>query len=270
MSAFLFLKGHLRRPFVIAAKRRVLRRPVSLALARSDWDLSLRDPTQFYAECVRYFHQRLPASLREHRNYFYNSPGARRGFGEDAFHVMWFVLFREYQPANFLEIGVFRGQTISLASMLARDMGRPCDVCGISPFSSATDSVSRYPTNIDYHEDTLKNFEHFGLARPTLLRAYSTDNAALKFIGNRAWDMIYIDGNHDYPIARQDWETCSQHVKPGGLIVLDDAGLHTQYRPPIFATGGHPGPSQLAGEIDPRTFREVLQVGHNRVFQRIC
>jgi hypothetical protein len=61
---------------------------------------------------------------------------------------------------------------------------------------------------------------------------------------------------------------CSRNLKVGGVIVLDDSGLTTAFRPPRFATGGHPGPSQLAQEINRQQFREVLQVGHNRVFQK--
>jgi hypothetical protein len=80
--------------------------------------------------------------------------------------------------------------------------------------------------------------------------------------------MIYIDGNHEYEVARRDWEACSLNLKPGGCIVLDDAGLTTSFRPPAFATAGHPGPSKLAQEIDRQSFDEILQVGHNRVFQK--
>jgi hypothetical protein len=82
--------------------------------------------------------------------------------------------------------------------------------------------------------------------------------------------MIYIDGNHDYEVASKDWELCSSHVKQDGIIVLDDAALATSFDPPAYAaTRGHPGPSRLAEEIDRSRFREILQVGHNRVFQKI-
>jgi predicted O-methyltransferase YrrM len=80
--------------------------------------------------------------------------------------------------------------------------------------------------------------------------------------------MIYIDGNHDYEFVRQDWEACSRSVRPGGVIVLDDSGLTTPFRPPVTASAGIAGPSQLAREIDRSRFPEVLQVGHNRVFQK--
>ena len=101
------------------------------------------------------------------------------------------------------------------------------------------------------------------------MRAYSTDAAARELIASRPWPLIYIDGNHDYEVARQDWETCSGFAPRGGIIVLDDSGLTTNYVPPIFATAGHPGPSRLAREVDRKHFHELLQVGHNRVFQKI-
>jgi hypothetical protein len=182
---------------------------------------------------------------------------------------MWWHLIKRFRPAQFLEIGVYRGQTISLVSLFAKMEGIHCEVFGISPFSSAGDSVSKYLDNLDYKADTLANFSHFDLSPPTLLKAYSTDSQARQLIRSRAWDIIYIDGNHDYEIVKSDWEVCSDSIANGGLIVLDDSGLSTSYRPPRFATGGHPGPSRLASEIDPLNFREILQVGHNRVFQRI-
>ncbi len=253
----------------ILSEGQIARRPPGISLAPADWERSLRDPTSFYAECVRYFHSEAPVELRRHRAYFHNVRGNRRGYGENAFHTLWYLLLERFRPRNFLEIGVFRGQVISLVALWASLRSLACEVWGISPFSSAGDSVSTYRKDIDYYQDTLRNFEHFKLPPPGLLRAYSTDAEALQFIGSRQWEMIYIDGNHDYEVARKDWEACSRSLKPGGIIVLDDSGLTTGFRPPIFATKGHPGPSQLAREVDRARFREVLQVGHNRAFQRL-
>jgi hypothetical protein len=182
---------------------------------------------------------------------------------------MWFLLFREFRPQNFLEIGVYRGQTLSLAALLQRHLGCAGNATGISPFTSAGDSVSKYRGDVDYQQDTLANFAHFSLPKPSLLKAYSTDEVAMKLIASMEWDCIYIDGNHDYEIALKDWEICSRHVKQNGLIVMDDSGLTSSYRPPLFATGGHPGPSKVIQEIDRTKFAEILHVGHNRVFQKI-
>ena len=260
------IKSRRRRAAVARIRRQVARQPSRLSLEKSQWALSLSDPNNFYLECVRYFDQQLPDKLRSHRAYFTHD---QRGFGDDAFHVMWFMLFREFKPKSFLEIGVFRGQVISLVTLNSMLQNFGCEVYGISPFTSAGDSVSTYPLSVEYHEDTLRNYDHFGLPHPTLLRAYSTDAEALRLIGSKAWDMIYIDGNHDYEAVKQDWESCFRSLKTNGIIVLDDAGLTTSFQPPVFSFGGHPGPSRVAHEINRAECRELLQVGHNRVFQKI-
>ncbi len=259
------LGGKLHRLRSKQALRRVLAREADFSVLEG-WERSLLEPTSYYLDCVRYFHSpHFPHELKQHRAYFLKD---QRGFGEDAFHVMWWMLFREMHPKRFLEIGVYRGQTISLAALLHRTLGTEGTVTGISPFSPAGDSVSNYRENLDYLQDTQTNFRAFGLALPELLRAYSTDQIATNWIRQETWDAVYIDGNHDYAVAKADWSTCSGSVRAGGIIVLDDSALGTAYNPPHFATAGHPGPSQLATEIDPKGFREILRVGHNRVFQR--
>ncbi|WP_213804550.1 class I SAM-dependent methyltransferase [Granulicella sp. dw_53] len=263
-----FLKSRRGNWKVRRAESRLLRRFTGIAdeISESQWEESLANPTEFYQHCFHYFHTRLPKSLREHRAYF-ESNG--RGFGERSFHVMWFLLFRKFAPENFLEIGVFRGQTLSLAAMLARHFKFDASMQGISPFSPAGDAVSKYRHDLNYYEDTLENFAHFSLPAPGLLQAYSTDRMAAELIASQEWSCIYIDGNHDYEIARRDWDLCASNLRTGGLIVLDDSGLTTSYAPsPILSTAGHPGPSRLAKEVDRTHFREILQVGHNRVFQK--
>jgi predicted O-methyltransferase YrrM len=268
MKIFRFISGKLKAQRA-ARERRQLRESFSGAtpeISRADWPQSLTDPTAFYIHCCHYFDHNLPEELRHHRAYFTQR---RRGFGEDAFHTMWFLLFREFQPKSFLEIGVFRGQSLSLAALLAREFKLDCFVQGVSPFSLAGDAVSKYRHDVDYYSDTFKNFSHFNLPAPALLKAYSTDPAAAILIASRTWDIIYIDGCHDYEVARQDWDLCAKNLASGGLIILDDASLNTAFRPPAFATAGHPGPSQLAIEISHPPFVEILRVGHNRVFRKI-
>ena len=268
MNPLRFLSGKWK-AWQALRERRQLRKDFSgatMEITRADWSQSIQDPTAFYFRCCHYFDRNLPEKFRRHRAYFTQN---KRGFGEDAFHTLWFLLFQEFHPVSFLEIGVYRGQTLSLATLLAQHFNLDCPTQGISPFSSAGDAVSRYRRNVDYYQDTLENFEHFSLTAPALLKAFSTDGEARKLIASQNWSFIYIDGNHDYEIARQDWDLCAAHLKPGGVIVLDDSGLTTKYVPPIFAAGGHPGPSRLAQEIDRNQFQEILQVGHNRVFRKL-
>ena len=62
------------------------------------------------------FYLGVPDNLQRHRYYYSQN---QRGFGEDAFHAAWFRLFEGNKPINCLEIGVYRGQTISLWALLA-------------------------------------------------------------------------------------------------------------------------------------------------------
>jgi hypothetical protein len=214
------------------------------------------------------FQNSLPPVLRRHRQWFSGAEG--RGFGEDAFHVMWWLLFHHYRPQSFLEIGVYRGQVVSLAALLHRELGIRGEVVGITPLSPLGDSVSRYRNDVDYGSDIRHSFERFGLPHPTLVATRSCDASAVECIRSREWDCIYVDGGHDYETVKQDWSICSQSLRAGGVIVLDDAAATTAYVPGAGSFLGHPGPSRVAAEVDASRFREVLQVGHNRVFEKIA
>lgn len=229
---------------------------------------SLQDPTEFYHSCVAYYDQHLPAHLKEHRLYFSRE---QRGFGEDAFHVMWSLLVDRFKPVNFLEIGVYRGQVLSLVGLLQRDYGIQGNNTGIGPFERIGDaaSVTAYGHCADWLEDINTNIAHFDQPQPQLVKALSTDPVAIETIQSTSWDMIYIDGNHDYEVVIEDWKNCAANIRPGGVIVLDDSGLNSGYRPPLFASGGFPGPSKIANTVGTGGFREILRVGHNRAFQRL-
>ena len=263
-----YLGGRLQKLKAKIAIHKILKSKTFTSEARfikSRWPESLENSEFFYNDCMRFFYFGLPVVVRNHRSYFKQ---ANRGFGEDAFHAMWYFLCREFKPSTFLEIGVYRGQILSLISLLSRHLKFHCDVTGISPFIPAGDSVSTYNLGIDYMSDTLASFRFFGLQPPRLLRAFSSDASAKDLISSQSWDIIYIDGNHDYEVVKQDWAICSRMVRAGGIIVLDDSSLGTNYFPSAFATAGHPGPSRLANEIDADIFLEILRVGHNRVFQK--
>lgn len=218
-----------------------------------------------HAYMHHHFYNLSPTEVHEHRMYYKRE---NRSFGEDAFHAMWFTLLREFQPKHCLEIGIYRGQVISLWALIARNLNFACEVHGISPFTPAGDKVSEYLRNIDYLEDTLSHHRHFGLREPTLIRAFSTDPVALEHIRSRRWDLIYIDGNHDYEVALADYEVCRDNLADGGLLVMDDSSLYTDFKPPRFSFAGHPGPSRVLQERAMKELHFLGGVGHNNVFMK--
>jgi cephalosporin hydroxylase len=218
-----------------------------------------------HAYMHHHFYNLCPPYMREHRMY-YEQDG--RGFGEDVFHAMWFALLREFKPQQCLEIGVYRGQVISLWALIAQNIGFSCNVHGISPFTSVGDEVSIYMEKINYFEDTLHHHSHFGLSSPTLVRAYSTDSEALAHIRSHRWDLIYIDGNHDYDVALADYEICKDNLAEGGILVMDDSSMYTDYKPPRFSFAGHPGPSRVVQERAMKELCFMGGVGHNNIFMK--
>jgi len=226
------------------------------------------NPNILYAYMHHYFHFRCPVLIREHRRYFTEE---QHGFGEDAFHAMWWLLLSEFRPQKMLEIGIYRGQVISLWALICeRILRQPYEVHGISPFTNIGDSVSNYLDELDYMGDVVDTFRHWNLSQPTLVKALSTDPVAVDYIKSHAWDLIYIDGNHEYEVVLKDYELCSSNLSLGGLLVLDDASLGTSFKPPSFAFAGHPGPSRVAREYAHEEMHFLGAVGHNRVFRKIA
>jgi hypothetical protein len=205
----------------------------------------------------------LPEYIKEHRKFFSKNS---RGFGENALHAMWWKIFNEYKPVNVLEIGVYRGQVISLWGLIADKLEYECNISGISPFSSAGDEVSDYLKNLNYLNDTKINIGKFTNHKISLVQNFSTDISAINFIQNNKWDLIYIDGSHDFEIALNDYKICKSSLNHNGILVIDDSSLYTNYKPTFFSFGGHPGPSKIVKEFADNELNCIMSVGHNNVY----
>jgi len=221
---------------------------------------------EVHAYMHHFYHHLLKRELRQHRQFFRQN---LRGFGEDAFHAMWWVLLREFQPKKCLEIGVYRGQVVSLWALIGRLLPLQMSIHGISPFLPLGDGVSAYRADVSYLNDTLVSFKHWSLPAPILIKALSTDTAAQEHVAQGNWDLIYIDGGHDFETALADYQLCFRYLRPGGLLVLDDASLGGEFHPPRYSFAGHPGPSRVAREYASQQMQFLGAVGHNNVFRKL-
>jgi len=219
---------------------------------------------KIYEKLNKYFYFHLPFSLIKHKKFFSKDS---RGFGEDPFHSMWYLLFLEFKPKNCLEIGVYRGQMITLWSLISKQLNYDANIAGLAPFEAASDSSSEYLKNIDYLEDTNKNHEYFNLKKPEYCIEYSTSENAKKFIESRKWDLIFIDGNHDYEIVKSDFELSINNLSDDGFIVMDDSSLYFDFQQKKYGGfTGHPGPSKVAKDIALKKMQLFGAVGHNNIF----
>ena len=217
----------------------------------------------------------LPPELIKHREFFEKE---RRGFGERAFHSAWYWLFlslyskRVGEPLNLLEIGVYRGQTITLWALIGRALDLKMNVLGLSPFEPAGDSVSKYD-NISYCEDVVSNARAFDVEESiSLVKAYSNTIEGKKAIISTPWDLIYIDGSHDYPIVKGDYRNAIQGLRQGGFLVMDDSSLFVLDLPISMnwkGFKGHSGPSKVLAEIHDFELVHVMSVGHLNFFVKV-
>ena len=199
-----------------------------------------------------------PAWIIHHRKYFKD-----KGFGEDAFHAFWFDIISTFKPKRLLEIGVYRGQVISLWALIGKKLDFEMEVVGISPLNNSADTVSSY-ISMDYESDVYSHFLHFSLDLPTIKKGLSKEHT--DYIRTGDWDLIYIDGSHNYEDVSLDLESAYVGLKKGGLVILDDSSLFTSFKPIVTrAFKGHPGPSRIFSEIDINKWTFLCGVGHNNL-----
>ena len=93
--------------------------------------LSLLDNSDVYSYMNgMFFSKDLPKSIKNHRLYFSKD---KKGFGENPFHVLWYLLFDEYKPKDILEIGVYRGQILTLWGLISKEKEIKTNIFGLSP-----------------------------------------------------------------------------------------------------------------------------------------
>jgi predicted O-methyltransferase YrrM len=242
-------------------------------------------------------HRRLTAAawaeplLAEHRRHVEKND---LGFGDPAFHAMWLRLLeaasRRFGTVRVLEIGVFKGQVISLWSLLARERGIQLEVSALSPltgqpaprsvlinwfryrlsrrFREKVDNGNFY-ANADYAAVIRQLFDRFGLEfdRVRLYRGFSTDPNILRMLEGEKFHLIYVDGDHTYEGALHDFTVFGPKVLPGGWLVADDAGHEL---PGSGYWKGHESVSRATRALPALGFKNVLNVGHNRIFERVA
>lgn len=230
--------------------------------------------------------------LSEHRNYIEKY---KLGFGDRAFHYMWSLiiehLVKQKKEPSLLEIGVYKGQVISLWSLLSKKFNAKVSISGISPLSGnvspasplifywkyLTDSKFRkdakagnFYNNEDYRQIISDLFNAFELdfSNVVLLKGYSTDQNILKKIDQSVYDLIYIDGDHTREIAEQDIRNYSIKIMKGGFLVMDDASCNIPGGEEGQYWKGHQPVSDACEILPSLGFVNILNIGHNRVYQK--
>jgi len=113
------------------------------------------------------------------------------GFGERSFPWLWNLLIKEMpKEFTFLEVGVFKGQTLSLVELLAKMHKRKATRYGVTPLSSEGGVwESDYKHDIEFIHDQFKLNKDY-----ELLVGLSEDPAIIEQASKLQLDILYIDG----------------------------------------------------------------------------
>ena len=223
---------------------------------------------EIYSEFLNEYNN--DSTLTKHRSYIESN---NLGFGEKPFHVIWRELVKEV-PNNFkfLEIGVYKGQVLSLVKLLSDLYGKSVDYTGVTPLSNFGDKFSKYE-NADYGLIITNLFNHFNLEfdlNKNIINGISTDESVkdnIKQLG--LFDLVYVDGGHDYDCVVSDINLMREITKNGSYVVFDDSSCFKSLGDDKFK--GHIDVCKaIADNLEnDSNFTELICVGHNRVFKRI-
>lgn len=215
------------------------------------------------------------------------------GFGDAAFHYMWYLLVQHigesFSHPKVLEIGVFKGQVISLWALIASQLNLEVSITGISPLKGnslpKSKWIRRWKALISsrfrqelksgnfYLEDNYRAiiadfFEYFNLqsSQVRLIEGYSSSQWVIESVKNEKFVLIYIDRDHTFEGVTEDLKTYSSLLDINGFLVMDDASY---YIPGSAFWKGHETVSRACKIIPSIGFTNILNIGHNRIYQKV-
>jgi hypothetical protein len=228
--------------------------------------------------------------LKKHRDFIEKNA---LGFGDRAFHYLWYLLIENLLEKkvklSFLEIGVYKGQVISLWSLIVQHFNQSeFNITGITPlegkpkpklslYNKVLLNLSKkfredvengnFYEEADYYQIISSIYKEFqiDISNTKIIKGYSTDPVIIAEAKQKDYSLIYIDGDHSYDGALSDIKNFSSQLMAGGYLVIDDASC---YIPGTKFWKGHKAVSDACEKLPEYGFKNVLNVGHNRIYQK--
>jgi hypothetical protein len=195
------------------------------------------------------------------------------GYGELAFSWNWKLLIDSVGTSGsfkFLEIGVYKGRVMSQVAYLAKRAGKQVSTYGVTPLSTAGDKYSVYQAS-NFLSDIWNNYLMAGgsITDLRIIEGYSQKPNVIERVQQEGpFDIVFIDGSHDYDDVVADLRNYGAMVKAGGYLVMDDASLYVPGAYGRFL--GHPDVSRAAGDVMDKMeeFTHLYAIGHDRVWRK--
>ncbi len=195
-------------------------------------------------------------------------------YGELAFRYFWLIILNELKSnGKILEIGVYKGSTLSLFRLISNYLNSQFDIFGLTPLNETGDKYSTYHTS-NYSEDikNLHSLFHLSHESYTIFNGLSTNEELKESIRNQhKFDLVYVDGGHDYDTVINDIEFTDQILEVNGFLITDDSSSGLDFPPDFIGFRGHSDVNLALN--DNQTLKEkyihLFACGHNRCWKKI-
>jgi hypothetical protein len=238
---------------------------------------SLREVVDFYKKNIEPLRKHKAIYEQFHVNAHRNSAlhkhfSVTQGFGELPFSWSWYLLVNDLPTKfKFLEIGVYKGRVLSLVKLISDMLKKEATIFGITPLNTSGDKYSEYDT-VDFLNEIKLSYSKSNLSFDStqIIKGYSQNDEVIeKANENKEYDMIFIDGCHDYEVVCLDIYNYGKMLKVGGYLILDDAssllnGAHGRFL-------GHDDVGTAVKDFleNDSQFVHLYAVGHNRVWKKV-
>lgn len=137
-----------------------------------------------------------------------------------------------------MQIGTFRGKSACYLAEGAR-CGGGAHTYAVDPWDLAGNADGKHGyARAETMRDCIRQIVAMDLgAWITVIRAFS-HNVARNWV-ERPVGLLFIDGSHEYPDVKADYETWLPHLAPGAVVVFDDYG-----------TKANPGVTRFVDELE--------------------
>lgn len=123
------------------------------------------------------------------------------------------------QPSSIVELGVFRGDSLSTFAQASRELG-------ISPEIMGVDTWKGDETTGKYTEEVYSDLkDYFAANHPAvrIFRGFFDD--ALQTVPMNSVDVLHIDGSHIYEDVKHDYETWLPKMSERGVMLFHDVAV---------------------------------------------
>lgn len=193
------------------------------------------------------------------------------GYGEKAFRYFWLMVLSQIsKKGKFLEIGVFKGSTLSLSQIISKELGLGITSYGLTPLDTTGDKYSTYNAS-NFEDDIAFLYHSLGLDTKStiIIPGLSTDPQVKELAKQQGpYDLVYIDGGHDYDTVISDIALSDEILPVGGLLVMDDASSRLNFGDKHPGFLGHSDVGLAIKDVldSNEKYTHLFACGHNRVW----